>query len=155
MKILKENRAAIFIVLPILILVLFRSFGTVHFKTDAKKWAGPSIVKTNILTVKQAAALTGSKLVINLDHNPVKSIEIQADMINLPADSLLGKTGLVKIRNHSGPVLIFSAETGVSARIWMILSQLGCKNVFILTDDTDNETFKSRFRPDTIARPEF
>jgi 3-mercaptopyruvate sulfurtransferase SseA len=73
---------------------------------------------------------------------------------NIPADSILSKKYLNTIRKHNGPVILFSSEMAVSARIWMLLSQMGCKNIYILTNNTDNEVFKSKFRPDTVTRPE-
>lgn len=133
MNLIKKYKAVIIIVLPLLILILFRSFGANHFKSDTKRWAKPSVLKSNIISTEQAAKLSGNKLIINLDEKP--------NILNT-------------IRKHDGPVLLFSSETGVSARIWMVLSQMGYEKIFILSNDADSEILKSKFRPDTLVRPE-
>ncbi|TAL71551.1 MAG: hypothetical protein EPN88_05570, partial [Bacteroidetes bacterium] len=66
MGFIKKYKVIIAIVLPILILVLIRSFGVNHFKTDAKKWIEPSVLQSNIITGEQFANLPGDKLIINL-----------------------------------------------------------------------------------------
>jgi hypothetical protein len=58
------------------------------------------------------------------------------------------------MKNNDGPVLLNSSEEAVSARVWMILSQLGHSNIYIVTDDPEIEVMKNKFRPDTLIRPE-
>jgi hypothetical protein len=145
MELLKKYRLVIIVVLPILILVLIRSSGLNYFKNDAKKRAEPSLKQSNIMIIEQAGSLSGKNLIINLD----KEGKLTGDVQNIPADSVLTKNYVTMIMKHDGPVLLFSSDPGLSARIWMILSQLGCRNIYILTDKTDNEVFKYEFRPDT------
>lgn len=154
MGILNKYKVIIAVVLPILILVLIRSFGGNNFKSDAKRWAEPSVMRSNIITGEQIRALSGEKLVINLGEEGNEINGMTRDALNIPADSLFSKNNLNTIRKHDGPILIFSSETAVSVRIWMVLSQMGYKNIYILTNNADNEVFKSKFRPDTIVRPE-
>ncbi len=84
------------------------------------------------------------------DFKPVS--EITGDVQNITADSILSKKYVNTILKHDGPVLLSSSEPGLSARIWMILSQMGCTNIYILTKNTDNEVFKYKFRPDTLMQ---
>ena len=152
---LNKYKVIIVIVLPILILILFRTYGANKFKSDAKKWAEPSIMRSNIITGENFGNLSGVKLIINLDGE-YSEINKTADVIlNIPADSILSKKDLKTIRKHHGPVLLFSSDVSVSSRIWMILSQMGKKNIFILSNDVDDEVSKNKFRPDTITSPEF
>ncbi|MEI6050277.1 MAG: hypothetical protein WCS03_15345 [Bacteroidota bacterium] len=152
---LKKYKLVIAVVLPILILVLFRSLSGNYFKNDAKRWAEPSVSRLNIITGEQSGNLSGNRLLINLDKKVGEFNEISKDAQIIPAESILIKKYLNIIRKHKGPVLLYSSETGVSARIWMILSQMGYKNIYILSNDADNEVFKNKFRPDTLNRPEF
>jgi hypothetical protein len=62
----------------------------------------------------------------------------------------LNKNNFSLIGKHNGPVLLYSADPGLSARIWMLLSQMGRRNIYILTDSTDNEILKYKFRPDSL-----
>ena len=150
MEFLKKIKVVIVIVLIILVLVLIRSTGIYHFKNDAKKWAEPSLKQSNRITLDRAGSLTGKNLIINLDKDVSRIRELTSDAQNIPADSVLSKKHVTTIMKHDGPVLLFSSESGLSARIWMILSQMGCMNIYILTNNADNEVFKYKFRPDTL-----
>jgi hypothetical protein len=150
MEIMNRYKVIIAVVLPVLILVLFRSFGTNHFKNDFRKWAEPSLTRTNIITIEQAPSLTGNRLLICLDTNVIGLTSLAQESQNVPPDSILTKKYFNIIRKHSGPVLLYSSGNDVSGRIWMVLSQMGCTNIYILTSNTDNEVFKNKFRPDTL-----
>ena len=154
MELINKYKVVIAVVLPILILVLIRSLGANHFKSDVKRWAEPSVMRSNIITGEQIGTLSGEKLIINLGEEGCGINEMTRDALHIPADSLFSKNNLNTIRKHDGPILLFSSEKAVSARIWMVLSQMGYKNIFILTNDVDNEVFKYKFRPDTLVRPE-
>jgi hypothetical protein len=149
MSFIKKYRAVIAVVLPIVILVAIRSAGLNHFKNDAKKWAAPSFSHANILTPQQISKLSGTLLTINLD----KSTQIGKtgnEIQNIPPDSVLRKMNLKMILKHDGPVLLVSSEPGLSARMWMILSQMGSGEIYILDQNTDNEVLKYKFRPDSL-----
>jgi hypothetical protein len=154
MGIIHKYKVVIAVVLPILILVLIRQFGGNHFQTDAKRWSEPSIMRSNIITEEKIGTLSGEKLIINLGEGNREIKDMGMELLNIPADSVLSKNILHTIGKHDGPLLLYSSETAVSARIWMVLSQMGYKNIFILTNEADNEISKNKFRPDTIVRPE-
>jgi len=150
MEFLKNNKVLIALVLIVLVLVLIRSTGVNHFRSDAKKWAEPSFRKSNTLTLDQARLLKGNNLAINLDKDPATAAGITGDLKNISADSILSKKHLSTIMDHDGPVLLLSADPGLSARIWMVLSQMGRKNIYILTSTTDNEVLKYKFQPESM-----
>lgn len=154
MDLINKYKVVIAVVLPILILVLIREFGPNHFKSNAKRWAEPSVTRSNIISGERTGNLSGENLIINLNEDLSGIKELTTYAVNIPADSILSKKNLNTIRNHDGPVVLFSSETAVSARIWMVLSQMGYKNIYILTNDSDNEVFKNKFRSDTLVRPE-
>ena len=150
MELIKKYRLVIIVVLPILILVLIRSSGLNHFKNDAKKWAEPSVKQSNIITIEQVVSPSGKNLIINIDKEVSQISKLTADVQNIQADSVLSKKHVSMIMSHDGPVLLFSSDPGLSAKIWMILSQLGCRNIYIFTNSADNEVLKYKFRPDTL-----
>jgi hypothetical protein len=151
MDLIKKNIVIAAVVLVVLVLVVIRSTSVNHFRNDAKRWAEPSVNTSNLITAAKAVTLPGNLLLVNLDkdHSPIG--DIRGEIRNIPPDSVLSKKQLTSIIKHDGPVLIYSSEPDLSARIWMILSQMGCKRIFILTDLTDNESLKYKFRPDTIT----
>ena len=154
MNVINKYKTVIAVVLPILILVLIRSFGAQHFKTDAKKRAEPSLKQSNIITREQFNSLSGEKLIINFGEAGSDLNEITGHTLFISADSILSKNILSIIRKNGGPVLLVSSEKAVPARIWMVLSQLGYENIYIFTNEPDSEVLKYKFRPDTLAGPE-
>ncbi len=154
MEIIKKYKIVIAIVIPLLILVLIRSTGTNHFKSDAGKLAKHSLDRINLIDTKNIETLSGEILIIVLDKSEIQQDGISAKTISIPADSIVAKKNIKTILAHSGPLLLYSSEPSLSARIWMILSQMGIKDIFILTSDKDNEVIKYKFRPDTITGPE-
>jgi hypothetical protein len=151
MILIKKYKEAIAVVLIVLILVLIRTLGSSHFKNDAKKWAEPSVRGVNIINPEMSRTLAGKKLTINLDKEKIGIEELTGDVQNIPADLVLSNKYFKIIGKHNGPVLLYSAETEVSVRIWMILSQMGCSNIYILTKNTDNEVLKYKFQPDSLS----
>ena len=155
MELIRKYGILIIIVLSIVVLVVIRQFGGNHFKVNAKKWAEPSMSQSNIIAADQYQSLPGDKLIINLDQENFRHIDNKLKVINVPADSILLKKNIRSIKNHHGPVLIFSSEPDVSSRVWMVLSQMGISRLYIIATEKDNELIKYKFRPDTITRPEF
>jgi len=154
MDLIKKYRVILIIVLPVLILVLVRSTGFSRFKSDSKKWAQPTLVHSNTINSGQISKLGTKSLVLCLDKAVVPA-GITGDIQNVASDSILGRKSVKSIIKHDGPVLIFSAEPALSARVWMLLSQLGCRNIYILTDNSDNEVLTYRLQPDSFPGADF
>lgn len=151
MELIRKFGIVIGIVAVVLILVIFRSSGN-NFRPDAEKWAEPSYSGENIITPANLPEPGSSILVITLDENNGFQIP-DAGHVTIPASSILEKQNLKKIKKHGGPVLLASADPALSAGIWMMLSQMGMKNIFIFSEN-DDELLKNEFRPDTLVLPE-
>jgi hypothetical protein len=154
MNLIRKYRVVLFISLPLLILIVARISAPGSFKYDAKKWAEPSFGGTNVLGKEEMENLAGNKLIVNLDRISTGLRGKSVDEISIPADSVLNRIYLDKIKDHKGAVIIASTDLSLSARIWMVISQTGIRNIYILTDSNNNEAFKNKFRPDTMVRPE-
>ncbi|MBK7713461.1 MAG: hypothetical protein IPJ37_22950 [Bacteroidales bacterium] len=92
---------------------------------------------------------------MNLEKSNTGLAGTSVDEINISPDSLLERKYLDIIKNHKGAIVISSADPSLSASIWMVISQTGCRNLYILTGNDYNEAFNSEFRPDTVTKPEF
>ncbi len=149
MSFIKKYRFILAIVVPILILIIFRAYGSDNFKPDAGKWAAPSLTGTNLVSAENFSSLHGKKLIIILDNSRYSNF---ADGISciIPPDSILLKTNIKLMKKNDGPILLVSSESSSAAKIWMILSQMGVRYLYILGEP---EVLKYEFRPDTIARP--
>ena len=150
MNLIKKYGVIFAVVIPVLIMVVIRATGVNHFKSDARKWAEPSLTHSNTITPEQVRNLKGNNLTINLDNKMIPGEEITGDSRNIPADSILNKSIIKSILKHTGPVLIYSSQPALSARIWMVLSQMGCREIYILTRETGNEVPKFKFQPDSM-----
>ena len=154
MKFVNKYKTLIIITIVTIILVLFRTFSIGHFKSDARVMAQPSVNHSVIVSDKQLSTMAGDIMFLKLDRNESLMKDMTGKVFTVSVDSVLEKRNLRKIIDHKGPVVLLSSDKAVSARIWMIISQLGRHDLFILTDDPDNEVFKSTFRPDTLNSPE-
>jgi hypothetical protein len=153
MNFIKKYKTILLIIVPIVILVIIRSLGTNHFKTDARKNAEASFTRSNMLTPEKASGLEGEKLLVVFEKDVIKH-NLEGEIISLTPETILEKKNIRKIMQHKGPVVLISSEISVSVRSWMLLSQMGAANIYILTEDTEPEVLKYEFRPDTLVRPE-
>ena len=154
MSFFKKYGITIIIILTVILLVVIRSLGKDHFKPDTKKLYGPSVSRANLKTTDQVKSMTGEKLIINLQNSGSENPFSDSKSISVAPDSILAKAYLKLIKSNDGPVILVSADPSLSARIWMILSQMGFGNIFILDQGNTGETLKYKFRPDTMAEPE-
>jgi hypothetical protein len=150
MELIRKYRFEIAALVIIIILVIIRSVGVNHFRSDAKKWVEPTLNHVNIVAIEQVSALSGNNLLVRLDKDDGLNPGLKAEQLIIPADSILDKKIIRRILKFNGNILLKASDPGLSARIWMILSQMGCKKIFILSDLTDNESLKYKFRPDSM-----
>jgi len=132
MKFMKQYRFVIIIFLVLVVLVLFRSFSGNSFRYDAARWAEPSAMGSNLLTVDQLSTLTGEIMLLNMGSEADLPGSLQDEAVNVSPESVTDKNTMKLIRKHRGPVLLLSDDGSVSARVWMVLSEMGMKNVYIL-----------------------
>jgi hypothetical protein len=154
MDVIKKYKVVIAVITTVLVVVVIRLISFNHFRDDAAKRANPSALKTNIITVEKSWSLGDGMLLISLDDTIPSNLKSCKKSFKITADSILDRVNLKTVLNNKGPVLLFSSDIAVSSRIWMLLSQMGCKNLYILTNEPDNEVQKHNFRPDTLSRPE-
>ena len=149
----KKYLPVIIIVVPLIIAVILRSTGTGHFRYDAAKWAEPSISGENIITPGRLSQLKGDIMIINLGSDQL-NLSVYPKQTAVSADSVMTKKFMKTISSNNGPVVLCSDDPAVSARIWMLLSQTGIRDLYIFSPDSLNETIKEKFRTDTVISPE-
>ena len=138
MKFFRRYWLVLSITLLAIILVLIRTYSH-NFRYDAARWAKPSALRSNIVTADQIRTM-GSDMLLVVLGNETPRIELPKDKIlKLSPESIIEKPNLSLIRKNRGPVILFSDDNSVSARVWMVLSEMGIKNIFILQDEGKNE----------------
>jgi len=132
MKFIKQYWLVFSIFLLVTLLVLVRTFNQKSFRYDAVKRAAPSALGSNIMTEDQVGTLNGEKLIIALGNNETVSNRFQKITLRMETESVLERANLNLLRRNKGTIILYSDESSVSAKVWMVLSEMGLKNVFIL-----------------------
>ena len=132
MKFLKQYWSVISILMIVTALILVRTFNQGNFRYDAVRWAEPSLSGSNILTADAVNSLEGEKLIIDLGNNAEIISRFMESARVMDPVSILEKENIRIIRGNKGPVILASGDISVSARIWMVLGEMGLKNLFIL-----------------------
>ena len=138
----------------LLVLVLVRSFNPNLFKQDQGKAVEAVLNNKNSITLAQLKALNTQYVVINLGPGgKFDSIKIK-NSINIPVENLLDKANQTIFKESKNEIILYSSDVSTTAKVWVILNQLGYKKLLILTPDEQPEVFKYKFQPDTTARLE-
>jgi hypothetical protein len=132
MKVLKQYGIVLLIIVTMVTAVFIKSFSRNTFRYDAVKRAEPSVHKANILSSEQLRQLPGDILWIDMDGAENTATDPNRNTIKIPADSILSKPYIKLIFKHDGNIVLKSDDQYKSAGIWMVLSQMGIKNVYIL-----------------------
>ena len=132
MKFIKQYWLVILIFSLVTLLVLLRTFNQNKFRYDAVKWAEPSVLGSNLLTENQAVSIEGKKLIIALGGEVTVSKPFQDGVLRMDPESILQKGNLDILRRNKGPVILYSDQSSVSAKVWMVLSEMGLKNIYII-----------------------
>jgi len=139
----KKNRFVSAVFLILFVAVLYRSFSHSGFRYDAPKLAGQSFQGSNIVTEEQIPGFQNA-LIINLNNSEILKDKYSEFTLKVNPDSILEKKNIRRIIKNRGPVILVSSENSISARIWMLLSQKGIKNIFILSEEKDFEVLKNK-----------
>ena len=121
--------SAVFLIL--LAAVLYRSFNHSGFRYDAPRLASGSFNGSNIITEEQIPGFQNA-LIIDMSDSDILKERYNEITLKVKPDSILEKKNIRRIIKNKGPVILVSSENSISARIWMLLSQKGIKNIFIL-----------------------
>ncbi len=139
MKFLKQYGIILSVCLLVLIPVLARTFSSRQFRYDAVRWAEPSVQGSNLVSADQLAELPGNKLIVWLGGEAAPVSPFSDIAVKMDPHSVLSSENLRLLRKNKGPVILCSDEISVSAKIWMILSETGLKNIYILSESRDNQ----------------
>ena len=117
------------------VLVLIRTLNPGIFRYDAVKWAEPSVTGGNIVSPDNLQAIGNDILFVILDADcQTPDMAGAVRLAAAPGDLLTGEN-LRRIRKNKGPVVLCSEDMSVSSRVWMVLSETGIRNLYILKKD--------------------
>ena len=153
MEIFKQFRLFSAIFILILIAVLYRSFAHSIFRYDAAKMALPSFHGENIITEEQITLLQDKALIIDIGCSDSVRVKSLNTTVKISPDSILDKKHTRKLLKHKGPIILLSSDNSTSAKIWMLLSQKGIRNIYILPYEKESEVLKYNLKPDSLSIP--
>lgn len=138
----------------IVTLVLLRSFSSNRFNPEPVMLKEEELILSAFLTIEQANELKGDVVILVPDSASAISLSINALLLKIPPEEITARENTRKILQKDVTVLIYSDDPSLSSRLWMIIKQMGCRNLFILSEGSSGEHFKYKFRPDTLSGPE-
>jgi len=152
---MNKNIIVVFlIILGILILVLVRNSSQDLFKAEVKEAIDGTLKNGNIISPDQLKNSSKSWIIVNLSSEDLPENLHFENSIHLPFENLLDQTNRKILKESQGDLILYSADAATSAKAWIILDQLGFKNVFILSSGENSEVLKYKFQPDSTARLE-
>lgn len=134
MKYLKQYWLVLTIIVLVVAMVLIRSFSRNSFRYDAARWVATSADGSNLISPEQMAEAGDQILLVNLGSNPEVTGQSKDRTVMIAPEAILDRENIRLIRKNKGPVILSSDDPSVSARVWMVLSEMGIKNLYILSD---------------------
>lgn len=142
MKFLKQYWLVLAILLLFIALVLGSSLNTGRFRYDASKWAAPAADGSNMISPDQVTGAGGQPLFIVLGGTPEIPPQFSEKIMEINPEEILAREHIKMIRKNNGPVVLCSDDPSVSARVWMVLSETGIRNLYILREKPGPEVQK-------------
>ena len=154
MKSIKNITTVILVIVILLIMVIIRNSNTNLFKQDVKTALDGIQTKNNLVSPDQLKKKKEPWLVVNLGNEDLPDILHFENSIHIPFENLLDQTNRNILKDTKGDLILYSEDNSETAKAWVILNQLGFKNVFILKNEENTEELKFMFEPDSSARLE-
>lgn len=142
----------------ILVLLVLRLSSGTKFRPDAEKHSQEGLSGSNIVDKARVLESPASFSIINLEHNSGETLFSLSQEISIDPGDILDKDILNTIKGLDGSKVLVSNNIELAARSWVLLSQKGIKDLFIMSDESTSEEFKYKFRPITDSsapEPEF
>lgn len=130
---MKRHWLILTIMILVAAMVLVRSVRQNSFRYDAVRWAAASADGSNLISPDQIALAGEQVLLISLGNMTEVPAQFKEQTVMISPGEILGKEKLKLIRKNRGPVILSSDDPSVSARVWMVISEMGIKNLFILS----------------------
>lgn len=154
MSLLKKLTGILLILMGLLVLVVRRNSDPNVFREPVRKALETTQGNGNLITRDQLKLLSGSYLVIDLrSATSHDTIQFQHRM-QIPFEKILDRANRNVLDQTKGNLILYSDDVAIASKAWVILNQLGYKNLLILTSNDNAEELKYKFQPDTTARLE-
>lgn len=170
---MKYKKDIILILIPaflILVLIGFKSFDKNSFDLSEDEVHDISLKQEHILSISDLKTKLRSEekiILIDLREQNIFEAKHLAKAINIPIQKLLERAVFEEYTNKHNSVVLYSKSVDETAIVWIVLTQMGYENIYILdiTNDLiseaifeketyllDDEVLKYKFQPDTTIK---
>ena len=151
---IKNLKIVFLVILVLVVFVIIRNSDQNLFKRDVKTAVEALKSNSNLISWNHLQMFSSPYLIIDLGSGTrPDSLQFQ-QTIQIPFEKLLDKANRNILDEASGDLVLFSDNIATASKAWVILNQLGYKNLLILTSEDNPEELKYKFQPDTTARLE-
>lgn len=154
MNLLKNLKIIILVIAVLLIFIIVRNADRNVFRENAKTAVEDALDNRNLITLSKFRELGTPYLVIELGSEKKHDSLQFKHSIQIPFEKLSDKPNREILDQAEGKLILLSDNTATASKAWIILNQLGYRNVLILTLDENPGELKYKFQPDTTARLE-
>lgn len=155
MKVLKELKIVLILAAVILGMMLFRVYDKQGWKEKPGEATEKIIRQEIFLSAEELLQSDVPVMLIRLGHMGNDSLIAAYPAVEITPEKITEKEFLIDIRQPGKRLVLISASPGKAVESWIILNQLGVKNLYIYNDQfPGNEQFKYQFQPDTTFRLE-
>jgi hypothetical protein len=135
MKRLNQFKYVLVIAGALAILTVIRAINPAIFRYDAVRWAEPSVEGRNEIAGDRLASMGKEMLIVMLDSTGQVPEAPGCEIMTADPHDMTLPGNIRRMRRNRGPVVLYSGDPSVSARVWMVLSEMGIKELFILKKD--------------------
>jgi hypothetical protein len=152
MKQLKSLGLIILFLAVVLVLIVVRLLDKDLFKQEAGLAIEQSVAGGNLIT---SAELKKSDdfLFVNLSTDAADP-ESYENSVTISFEHILASENQNLIKGVQSKIVLYSEDNSDATKAWVILNQMGFKNIFLLETEENGEVLKYKFQPDTTARLE-
>ena len=138
------------ITLLIVVLILLSLLAGNSFNRGAEKNAAPAMAAQNYLLPGDMASSAGGTLLVA--EGSVYTEEFSSfDIINFEPARLDDHAFMRSLKKAAKPLVIMDRDPSLEARVWMMLSQLGIRELYVFIEDSTETLLKHECRPDTLV----
>lgn len=148
---IKSLTIVILILLVLVILAIVRNSDQNLFKQDVKTAIVAAQNDSNTISPDQLKKRTRPCLLVNLGNENIPDSLLVEKTISIPFENLLDQTNRKILNEVKGDIILYSTDVAIVTKAWVILNQLGFKNLFILSSTSNSEVLNYKFEPDTTA----
>jgi len=148
---LKNFSIVLLVLLVVMIFVIVRTTGKNRFKQDAQNAVEAVVANNFTVSVSELKNTESQYLIVDLNESGKTRFD---NSLQIPFEKLLDESSLQKLKGTENKILLVSEDDSKAEKAWVILNQLGFKNVFVLSSKENPEVLKYEFQPDTSARLE-